>query len=64
MKPGDLVRNKHPGTTITYNLGLILKIYPNGMVMYPETIANILWSQGHQTTEFLKDLEFHYEVLQ
>ena len=63
MKPGDLVRNKQIGTTTLYNLGLILEIYPNGKVKNPETLARVLWNQGHQTSEFLKDFEIYYEVL-
>lgn len=64
MKPGDFVRNKQIGTTTLYNLGLILEIYPNGNVKNPETLARVLWNQGHQTSEFLKDFEIYYEVLQ
>ena len=63
MKPGDLVRNKQIGTTTFYNIGLILEIYPNGNVKNPETLTRVLWSQGHQTSEFLKDFEIYYEVL-
>ncbi len=65
MKPGDFVRNKQIGgyTTTLYNLGLILEIYPNGNVKNPETLARVLWNQGHQTSEFLKDFEIYYEVL-
>lgn len=64
MKPGDLVRNKHPGITVTYITGMILEVFPNGTVMYPEMLAKILWcGDGHQTLEFLEDLKVHFEVI-
>lgn len=63
VKTGDMVRNKQPGTTIIYITGLILDIFPNGTMMYPEMLAKLLWSNGHQTVEFLEDLKVYFEVI-
>ena len=63
MKTGDLLRNKQPGTT--HITGLILEIFPNGTVRNKaqQTLTKMLWSDGHQTVEFMEDLKEYYEVI-
>ena len=66
MKVGDLIRNKQPGTTLTYITGMIVEIFPNGrdgITLYPGMLAKLLWFGGKQTVEFLGDLESHFEVI-
>ena len=64
VKTGDMVRNKQPGTT--HITGLILEIFPNGTVRNKaqQTLTKMLWSDGHQTVEFMEDLKEYYEVIQ
>lgn len=63
MKPGDLIRNKRPGSTITHVTGMIVEIYPNESTLYPGMLAKLLWFGGNQSVEFLGDLESHFEVI-
>ena len=66
MKIGDLVRINPKIKTHHSPIGLILEIFPNGIVrnQAQQTLTKILWNDGDQTVEFLEDLKVHYEVIQ